>query len=308
VALVVGVNVAAATALATLPFTGLRESVSTALFIIALAALTASRPVLLPSLKVEMTSTHPLLLIALAVLGPMTAAAVGLVGVIAAAIGKRRYPVPMRLAFNLGAVVLAASAASWTFLALGGRPGDDVAALLWPLVGATIVFYIANTGLVSTAVALEKEQPLFSTWQVSFGWAAASYFAGLTVAAILLLIVQSIGPWGLILVIPPCWLILAFYREHKKRLDEKQHRVDEVEALNTELDQTVHELQSALAQVKKLQGLIPICMHCKSIRNDTDTWQRLEEYIAEHSDATFTHTLCNQCKDKHYHEVLEKVR
>jgi hypothetical protein len=230
----------------------------------------------------------------------MTAAAAGVGGVIGAAFGRRQRPEPFRFAFNLGAVVLSVSAAYWLFLTLGGRPGGDVVSLLWPLAGATTVFFLTNTGLVSIAIALEKRQPLPRAYRDSLKWAAPSYFAGLTLAALLLLVIESLGPWGLALGIPPCWLLLAFYREHKQRLDEKQQRLDEVEALNKELDRTVKDLRQALSHVKQLQGLIPICMHCKSIRDDKDTWHRLEEYIAEHSESSFTHSVCDECRAKHY--------
>lgn len=65
----------------------------------------------------------------------------------------------------------------------------------------------------------------------------------------------------------------------------------------------VRELEAALAHVTRLQGLLPICMHCKKIRDDKDTWHRLENYIQEHSQAMFTHSLCSDCLARHYPEV-----
>ena len=66
------------------------------------------------------------------------------------------------------------------------------------------------------------------------------------------------------------------------------------------LGEKVDELQMAMAHVKRLQGLIPICMHCKKIRDDGATWHGLEVYIEEHSEAMFTHCLCEECLAKHY--------
>ena len=54
-------------------------------------------------------------------------------------------------------------------------------------------------------------------------------------------------------------------------------------------------LQSAFARIKELKGLLPICSYCKKIRNDKGYWQALEGYIIEHSDATFTHGICEDC-------------
>ncbi len=70
--------------------------------------------------------------------------------------------------------------------------------------------------------------------------------------------------------------------------------------LQSELASKVAELESALAHVRTLQGLLPICMHCKSIRDDSNTWHRLETYIEQHSNALFTHSLCRKCLKTHY--------
>jgi hypothetical protein len=60
-------------------------------------------------------------------------------------------------------------------------------------------------------------------------------------------------------------------------------------------------------EVDLLQGLLPICMHCKSIRNDTGEWEPLERYISARTDATFTHGLCVGCTEKHYPELSRSV-
>lgn len=78
--------------------------------------------------------------------------------------------------------------------------------------------------------------------------------------------------------------------------------------LEGDLSDRVGELEDALDHVKNLQGLLPICMHCHKIRNDEDAWQQLEEYIAKHSDAQFTHSLCPDCQEKHYSsEAMKEV-
>lgn len=63
----------------------------------------------------------------------------------------------------------------------------------------------------------------------------------------------------------------------------------------------ISRLQNALDQVKTLSGLLPICASCKRIRNDDDqTWQPIEEYIANHSKADFTHGICPECLRRLY--------
>ena len=62
----------------------------------------------------------------------------------------------------------------------------------------------------------------------------------------------------------------------------------------------VHELREALDHVRTLQGILPICMYCHKIRNDSNSWDRIEEYIQKHSEAEFSHGLCPECLAKHY--------
>lgn len=67
-----------------------------------------------------------------------------------------------------------------------------------------------------------------------------------------------------------------------------------------QLAANVARLQEALDDVKRLQGLLPICMHCKSIRDDKQSWRKLEEYISSHSEARFSHGICDPCMRKHH--------
>jgi len=62
-----------------------------------------------------------------------------------------------------------------------------------------------------------------------------------------------------------------------------------------ERENLVAELQSALAEVKTLSGLLPICSHCKKVRDDKGYWNQIEHYVREHSNASFTHGICPDC-------------
>ena len=66
-------------------------------------------------------------------------------------------------------------------------------------------------------------------------------------------------------------------------------------SLQQKLAERVDELQTALSNVKQLRGLLPICSYCKRIRGDDQYWQQVEGYIAEHSDAQFSHGICPSC-------------
>jgi hypothetical protein len=61
-------------------------------------------------------------------------------------------------------------------------------------------------------------------------------------------------------------------------------------------------------EIKRLQGLLPICMHCKRIRDKNDDWQQLEAYISGHSEAQFSHGLSPECAQKYYAGLLNSKR
>jgi hypothetical protein len=67
----------------------------------------------------------------------------------------------------------------------------------------------------------------------------------------------------------------------------------------------VSELREALANVRTLSGLLPICASCKKIRNDGGDWQKLETYVGQHSNAEFSHSICPECTRKLYPELQE---
>jgi hypothetical protein len=66
------------------------------------------------------------------------------------------------------------------------------------------------------------------------------------------------------------------------------------------------ELEEAMAEVKELRGMLPICAWCKSIRDVDGLWDRLEEYLAKHSNATLTHGICPACLAKQIDKIGTK--
>lgn len=71
-----------------------------------------------------------------------------------------------------------------------------------------------------------------------------------------------------------------------------------------QLERANRELTKALETIKQLEGLIPICAHCKKIRNDEGFWQQVEEYFSDHSGAQFTHSLCPECVNELYPDLM----
>ena len=78
--------------------------------------------------------------------------------------------------------------------------------------------------------------------------------------------------------------------------------------LQQKLAERVAELQDALANVKQLRGLLPICSYCKRIRGDDQYWQQVEGYIADHSEAQFSHGICPACYETISAELDEMSR
>lgn len=70
----------------------------------------------------------------------------------------------------------------------------------------------------------------------------------------------------------------------------------------------IKELKQALAKIKKLSGLLPICASCKKIRDDKGYWNQIESYLSKHSEAEFTHGICPECSKKIYSDYLKKKR
>jgi PleD family two-component response regulator len=66
------------------------------------------------------------------------------------------------------------------------------------------------------------------------------------------------------------------------------------------LEQRTMELEKALAEIKVLRGIIPICAACKNIRDDQGYWQQIEVYIRDHSEAEFSHSICPACAKELY--------
>ena len=89
--------------------------------------------------------------------------------------------------------------------------------------------------------------------------------------------------------------------------DELRARVrigSRIVGLQQALGVRVNELQKALASVRTLSGLLPICAYCKRIRDDRDYWKQIEHYLSEHSNARFSHGICPDCMKQHLPERI----
>jgi hypothetical protein len=91
-----------------------------------------------------------------------------------------------------------------------------------------------------------------------------------------------------------------------RRWREQVRERAELTRLTAEQEKMIIELQAAAEKIKILRGFLPICSHCKKIRNDEGYWQQLERYISEHSEAQFSHGICPACLKERYSDVLHK--
>ena len=91
-----------------------------------------------------------------------------------------------------------------------------------------------------------------------------------------------------------CAEIIEYRRAHKQYLAER--------------DKLITELQKALAEIKTLHGILPICASCKKIRDDKGAWTQMETYITEHTDAEFSHGICKDCAKKLYPEYYKEEK
>jgi sigma-B regulation protein RsbU (phosphoserine phosphatase) len=82
--------------------------------------------------------------------------------------------------------------------------------------------------------------------------------------------------------------------ELRSRLKAASRIVD----LQSRLAANVAELTDALHSVKTLKGMLPICGYCKSIRDDSNYWHQVEEYVSDHTDAAFSHGICPKCLEE----------
>ena len=98
-----------------------------------------------------------------------------------------------------------------------------------------------------------------------------------------------------------------------KTTEQLEVELTERKRIEEERKNLIRELQDALAEVKKLSGLLPMCASCKKIRDDKGNWNHIEVYIRDRSEADFTHGICPECRKNLYpkpynYNELQKIR
>lgn len=109
-------------------------------------------------------------------------------------------------------------------------------------------------------------------------------------------LIGALGALILLLTAALMGALISFNRRERTRLAA-------LSRTNAELEKANRELGVALSEVRTLSGLIPICASCKSIRDDQGYWESVESYLANHSDVTFSHSICQSCGPKLYGDL-----
>lgn len=95
----------------------------------------------------------------------------------------------------------------------------------------------------------------------------------------------------------------AIIRDITKRKEDERELAVYREGLEDKVKERTRSLENALAEIKTLKGILPICMHCKKIRDDAGYWNRIENYIRANSEAEFSHGICPDCLAEHCPEL-----
>jgi hypothetical protein len=99
------------------------------------------------------------------------------------------------------------------------------------------------------------------------------------------------------------YLVQPLFRAMASSRDELRGMNEKLSSLSAEQTTLIVKLQDALAKIKTLRGMLPICASCKKVRDDKGYWSQIEVYVRDHSDAEFSHGLCPGCAQKYYDQL-----
>lgn len=106
-------------------------------------------------------------------------------------------------------------------------------------------------------------------------------------------------------------MALALTKKWNLNARVKQH-LDELELAVTErtreLTEKINELESANAEIRQLQGILPMCIYCHKIRDDENFWQRVDDYMQNYNIANISHSVCPDCYDRVMAQMLDEIK
>src|SRR5437867_2739947 len=145
---------------------------------------------------------------------------------------KERNPL-YRTLFSVSSLIITVQGAGLAFRLLGGTGSAmPFTALARPLVGAATVYFLLNTGLVATAIALSTRHNILTTWHNNFLWSAPSYFVGAGTAALAASLVGHAGYWVAPFTFAPLYLMYRTYKVYMGRIEDEQRHVQQTSDLH----------------------------------------------------------------------------
>ena len=171
---------------------------------------------------------------------------------------KERSPL-YRTLFSMASLVLTVQGAGLAIRYLGAPEETSLlATIARPLVGAATVYFLLNTGLVATAIALSTKERIITTWQTNFLWSAPSYFVGAGTAAIAAALFSHAGYWIAPLGFAPIYLTYRTYKVYMGRIEDQQRHVQQtsdlhlatIEALARAIDAKDQNTQTHIRRVQ----------------------------------------------------------
>src|SRR3954469_25478338 len=171
---------------------------------------------------------------------------------------KERNPL-YRTLFSMASLVVTVECAGLAFRLLQGTADTDpMTAVARPLVGAATAYFLVNTGLIATAIAVSTGQRIATTWHTNFLWSAPSYFVGAGTAALAAWVVRHTGYWLAPLTFAPLYLTYRTYKVYMGRIEDEQRHVQQtsdlhlatIEALARAIDAKDQTTQSHIRRVQ----------------------------------------------------------
>jgi len=220
--------------------------------LVVLTLLTSSVTVKVPSVAATLSISEAFVFAAIILFGwsggTVLASLDGLV--ISLWLHRRRAQPAYRLAFNGTAPALATYLAYWIYVALGApsvdAPDFHITQILLPICGFAAAYFLANSFLIASAIALEQRQSAFKVWSTNFTWLSINYFSGASMAALLVAFggQKNANALGAIWIVLPLLAITYFtYKSSMARIDDANRHVEQ---LNTLYLSTIETLAMAI--------------------------------------------------------------
>ena len=164
-----------------------------------------------------------------------------------------------RTLFSVASLIITVQGAGFVFHWLGGEQTTmPISSLARPLVGAATAYFLLNTGLIASAIALSTRQSIATTWHNNFLWSAPSYFVGAGAAALAATVVDLAGYWIAPFTFAPLYLTYRTYKVYMGRVEDEQRHVQQtsdlhlatIEALARAIDAKDQLTQSHIRRVQ----------------------------------------------------------